>query len=480
MGAAAIGGGEWLLGPAVTAKYGGAVMWLATLSILFQVVYNIEVSRYALYTGEPIFTGKFRCVPGPRFWLGAYLLLDFGAVFPALAAHAATPLAAVLLGGELPRPDEVESHWWLMRILAYVVFIGALIPLVVGGKVYRSLKVVMTMKLILVMGFLVFVAIFFSTAATWKEIFVGFFRFGTLPVGGSETTNIFAALARGDGLPDIDFTTIALLAAFASIAGNGGLGNAIMSNYTRDQGWGMGKRVGAIPSVIGGRKLWLSHVGMVFEPNAESMPRWQGWLRHVRRDQLAIWMPACFLGMALPAMLSIQFLQRGTEANNWAVAGMTADGVATHVAEAWGAGLGVIFWYLTMLCGFLVLAPSMAVAADNIIRRWVDIFWTSSPKLRKWDPHQIRWLYFGVVAGYASLGLVGLSVAPPLTLLTIAANLGNFALGISCFHALAVNVFLLPKELRPGWIIRSAMLCAGVFFIGLASISALRALGWVG
>src|SRR4051794_27597043 len=57
MGAAAIGGGEWLTGPTVTAQFGGALLWLCTLSILGQVIYNVEVSRYALYCGEPIFTG---------------------------------------------------------------------------------------------------------------------------------------------------------------------------------------------------------------------------------------------------------------------------------------------------------------------------------------------------------------------------------------------------------------------------------------
>ena len=50
-----------------------ALMWLATLSILGQVIYNLEISRYTLYTGEPIFTGKFRTLPGPHFWLFVYL-----------------------------------------------------------------------------------------------------------------------------------------------------------------------------------------------------------------------------------------------------------------------------------------------------------------------------------------------------------------------------------------------------------------------
>src|SRR3984885_1400372 len=103
-GGAAIGGGEWLMGPVVTARFGGSLLWLATLSIVGQVIYNIEISRYTLYTGEPIFTGKFRTLPGPQFWLIVYLILVFGSVFPYLAANAATPLAAVLLG-EMPNPD---------------------------------------------------------------------------------------------------------------------------------------------------------------------------------------------------------------------------------------------------------------------------------------------------------------------------------------------------------------------------------------
>lgn len=133
LGGSSIGGGEWLMGPAVTAKYGGALMWLATLSIVGQVFYNMEVSRYTLYTGEPIFTGKFRLLPGPKFWIVLYLILDFGTVFPYLAANAATPLASVLLGGELPNPEQNDMHWWLLRLLGYLIFLVALVPLVMGG-----------------------------------------------------------------------------------------------------------------------------------------------------------------------------------------------------------------------------------------------------------------------------------------------------------------------------------------------------------
>ena len=48
-----IGGGEWLVGPEVTARYGGGLMWIATVAIVLQVFYNMECARYALYCGEP-------------------------------------------------------------------------------------------------------------------------------------------------------------------------------------------------------------------------------------------------------------------------------------------------------------------------------------------------------------------------------------------------------------------------------------------
>src|SRR5215212_3722724 len=123
MSASAIGGGEWLLGPTVTARYGGAMLWLATHSIVFQALYNIEISRYTLYCGEPIFSGKFRTLPGPMFWICLYLLFDFSTIFPYLAANAATPIQVLLLGGKLPDPDHLRSHWFLAKGTATVILL---------------------------------------------------------------------------------------------------------------------------------------------------------------------------------------------------------------------------------------------------------------------------------------------------------------------------------------------------------------------
>lgn len=555
MGGAAIGGGEWLTGPLVTARFGGALLWLATLSIVFQVFYNLEISRYTLYCGEPIFTGKFRTLPGPRFWLAVYLLLDIGAIFPYLSASAATPVFA-LAAGRMPDPrsQQAVAHILglgltdrtLLNILGCAIFLLCMLPLIFGGKIYNSLKTVMSFKIVTVFGFLLLLAFCFSDANTWREIFSGFTRFGNVPIvrgedlngngrldpgedwdgdghldvaeerfvptidkdgdgtketyadidgdgkpdkfrdadhdgicDGDNIDNFFLSLWQGRGFPIVNLSMVSLLCAMVAISGQGGLSNTPLSNYTRDQGWGMGHHVGAIPSVVGGHHLQLSHVGCVFKVTPETLRRWQRWYRHVMRDQLVVWMPACFIGLGLPSMLSVQFLRRGTEADTWTAAGMTANSVGEHVGLAWGPSIGHAFTLMTLFCGFLVLAPTVSSTADGVIRRWLDVFWTSSARLRKVDPRHIGKLYFTVLCCYTVFSLVMLLFVPGGLLLKIATNIFNYALGFSCWHALAVNLTLLPRELRPGWFVRIGMFMGGAFFLLIAGLTTYTALAGV-
>jgi len=53
----------------------------------------------------------------------------------------------------------------------------------------------------------------------------------------------------------------------------------------------------------------------------------------------------------------------------------------------------------------------------------------------------------------------------------VAANVNNFALGLSCLHTLAVNTKLLPSELRPGRASRWALGASGVYFLSLAALT---------
>ena len=49
----ASGSGEWLIGPAAFVQYGLALLWVTTVAVFFQTVFNTELVRYTLYTCEP-------------------------------------------------------------------------------------------------------------------------------------------------------------------------------------------------------------------------------------------------------------------------------------------------------------------------------------------------------------------------------------------------------------------------------------------
>ena len=76
-----IGSGEFLLGPAIFVKHGLTLLWVTLVAILLQTVFNTEVMRYTLATGEPVFTGFMRTRPRASFWAWLYVilyLLQFG------------------------------------------------------------------------------------------------------------------------------------------------------------------------------------------------------------------------------------------------------------------------------------------------------------------------------------------------------------------------------------------------------------------
>ena len=278
---------------------------------------------------------------------------------------------------------------------------------------------------------------------------------------GSETGNLLTYFFKHGQLPDLDWS---LLAAFFAIAGAGGMANSLFSNYARDKGWGMGGKTGAIPSAIGGRTITLSHVGKVFRLSPENVARWRGWIRYIVTDQTAVWITACFIGMALPCMLSIEFIRNAPVAGD-RVAAMTADGISSAY-PAYGA----VLWPLTLLCGFLVLAPGSTFSADSLARRWTDIIWVVNPRVKKMKGNQVKYIYYGILVAYIIWGTFALTLFDPLTLAKYGAGIGNLALGVSAVHTLYVNRKFLPPEMRPGWFMQLGLAMCAIAFLSIAAL----------
>jgi hypothetical protein len=470
-----IGGGEWLLGPEVTAKYGGGLMWIATIAIVLQVFYNLECGRYALYCGEPVFTGFMRMAPGPGFWMSFMLLLNASALIPGLSTHGAAIIASLILD----RPPG-EGDRALVMGLAYACLIGVALPVLVGGKVYNMLQAVMTAKVLFILGFCLTVGIFFVSAENWWNVFSGFARFGNVPIkdaAGKETVvNAFQHRVEYGEWPVVALANIAALGAFAGYAGGGGLSNSTYSNFVRDRGWGMGSRVGAIASAIGGKNVTLSHVGKSFPVTADNLRKWSGWWRYIITDQVFIWMPGCFMGMALPALMSIEFAPHSTILSKvgqieWAQAIITADGMRNAVGLSPAVTQGL--WIVCLFAGLAVMLPSQMSIVDDLSRRWTDGIWTASRRVREtFRPDQVKWIYYSILGGYVLWSLFiaflfsRLGTVRQMTV--ILANLNNVAIGLTALQLLWINHRLLPREVRPRWYHSLGLVLCSVFYLGLS------------
>src|SRR5918993_1318366 len=260
MAATSIGGGEWLVGPAAAVKYSSSIFLIATIAIGLQVIFNLEAIRYTLYTGEPIYGGIMRLKPGAKFWAGFYTFLGFFQLgWPALAGSAAATLFGAWMGRMPGAPDQGAQAW-----IASALIIAVVAVLSFGGTIERMLEYFAWTMLAVVFLFLIAVNIAFVPLPHWWQTFTGFFSFSGVP-------------------QPIDW---ALIGALAATAGSGGLGNLTVTNWIRDKGFGMGAKVGAIPSAVGGVQIQLSHVGTVFPATGANLTRWAEWMRYVHVDQI--------------------------------------------------------------------------------------------------------------------------------------------------------------------------------------------------
>ena len=167
--------------------------------------------------------------------------------------------------------------------------------------------------------------------------------------------------------------------------------------------------------------------------------------------------------MALPSLLSLEFIP-GAQVEGHAAAAMTARGIANSYGE--------VFWYLTLLMGFIVLAPGQMSDIDGIVRRWTDVIWTGSQRARKMKGHQVRNVYYSILLCYVAWGLIALRLTPnPLVLAIVTGSLRNIGLGITSLHSLYINHHLLPRNLRPPWYLQAGLVAAFFFFMGISSIA---------
>jgi hypothetical protein len=446
---AAIGSGEFLLGPAVFVRHGLSLLWVTTVAVFLQTVFNTELMRYTVATGEPAFTGFMRTRPSATLWAWVYSVLYFLQIgWPAFAANAAG--AIFFLGvRRLPGPADAGTVYWV-GVATFLACVGVLL---VGRRIERTLELLNWVLVACILGSFLVLAVLFVAPRTWLAGVAGL-------VGVDAASGAFALLPAG-----VDYV---LLAALVAYSGQGGVGNITLSNWARDKGYGMGGRAGYIPAAVGGKKVHLAHTGFIFAPDAEAMRRWRGWWRVVRADQWGVFFTGAILGMALPALLYVTFLPAGAD--------IRGPGISAALADRVGAQAGPLLAGTIAFLGAWILFKTQLDNVEGMTRAITDMLWTGSRRVRGWRGGDVRAVYYAVLAAIVLWGVVALRMATPIVLLQLGANVAGVVFIVASLHLLYVNTRLLPPALRPPpW--RRATLVATALFYGYFVGRSLLSLG---
>ncbi|HET9910691.1 MAG TPA: Nramp family divalent metal transporter [Anaerolineales bacterium] len=434
---ATIGSGEWLLGPATFVRYGLSLLWVTTVAIFLQTVFNTELLRYTMYTGEPGLTGFMRLKPGSTFWAWLYAFFFFFQVgWPGWAGSSAGAIFYLFVGRLSGHADSSLVYW-----IGVGTFLVCILILLFGRRIERTLEILNWILVFFILSGLALLCLAFTSPEKWGEALAGFAGFST-------RAERFIFIPQG-----ADWF---LLSAFAAYSGAGGVVNLMVSSWARDKGLGMAGQVGFIPAVIGARKVSLAHIGIRFDVTPKSLTVWKQWWRVAQMDQWLIFCVGSILGMALPAILYTSFIEPGRDIRSVAIAAELANAMSTR-------GIAV-FAYLVALIGAWVLFKTQLDIVEGMVRSITDILWTGSKRLHKMTSGDVRYVYYTILAVIVVWGVLALRLTQPIVLLQLGANMAGLVFVVSALQILHINTTLLPVELRPPLWRRLALILMAVFY----------------
>ncbi len=438
--AGSIGGGEWIVGPLTTVRYGTGILWVATVGIFLQMIFNLEAIRYTLYTGEPILTGIMRLRPGRWVWGPFYIAAGtLQLATPALALGCANVL---FTAGKGALPDPGGTDRGVLLALSLGVLALTVVLLQCGKSIERMLERLSWAMVIFIFVFLIAANVLFVPADIWLRTAVGFVSPGYLPA-------------------NMDWV---LLGVFAATAGSGGLGNLAVSNLVRDKGLGMAQWSGSIGGMLSDDSSEVRPIGQVFAVNAVSLERWHTWWKYLLVDQSILWALGCVAGMFLNVNLAQAIVSPGdVPADNAAGAFQ-----ARYMAEKMWSG----FWFLALLNGFWILFSTQLGNTDCLTRICTDTLWAGWPAVRR---QRARRVYLILLMLFAAWGVVTLVKGDSaLALFKILGLLASPILAVGAIQILLVNTTFLPVQLRPPLWRRVCLISCGLAY-GILAIVSLRA-----
>ncbi|MGQ0630559.1 MAG: Nramp family divalent metal transporter [Sporichthyaceae bacterium] len=425
----AIGGGEWLLGPLTVGQFGFiGIGWIITVAAVLQTIYNVELGRYVIATGEVPVVGFARVPPGRLLWVPLSLFAIFFAFILGGWAKAAAKGLFALVEGRVATPADSGR----VNLLTFALLGAVLVLTLTFRRITRGMELINATLITVQLSFLLILCILVVPASVWWEGVRGLVT-PAMPPDGVSATNLGA------------------LAGFTALAA--GLNWFFMSHY-RDKGYGMGHRVGALTGVRGGR-CTVRTVGFAFPDNELNAARWTRWMRLLRLDMYGVFLPGAIIGMLLPTILMFHLAaSSGTSP--------TAANVDTFAATVLGAEYGRWLFYATLFIGFLIFFDTQLGIFEALVRNATDAA-NISPALNRASGGDLRRFYFPfMVVLLVTIGYIT-TLTQPATLIQYSANVANAGALIFPFAIMYLNSKL-PRPARPPKWVYGALVANTLFF----------------
>ncbi|MCI2422612.1 Nramp family divalent metal transporter [Saccharopolyspora sp. K220] len=429
--ATAIGSGEVILWPYITAQIGFVFMWAAVAGFGIQFFLNMEIERYTLATGESAITGFTRYWK-PWWWLFIVfaLLQNF---WPGWATGASTTVSFALgLGEDAPV---------VPITIAALVAIG--ITLTLSPVVYQWVEKIQGVLVALIMLFVIVAIPVATTGDAWSALFT-------------------------QGVGDIGFPigyeglSVAVLLGALAFAGAGGANNLVQSNYIRDKRMGMGQRMPRIVSPITGHEEARPSLGYMVPTDDENMRRWRGWWRVANWEQFITFFVIGVLSLIILSVLAYSTLPVG-QVQQEDLAFLLLEGQVLQGSVApW---FGTAFWAAATVALFStnlgIIDYTCRLIADQLkINALSDSQFWSESKI------YAAFVWLMIIVGSLIL-IVG--VDQPFVLVVISSSIAGVQMFIYSGLLMMLNRKALPKELKIGWT-RLAVLAVSFLFFGFLSV----------
>ena len=452
----ALGSGEFILWPYITYRSGFVFFWACIVGVTLQFFINMEISRWALATGESAVAGFCRL---GRIWGWVFLFLTvIPHMVPAWAKGGAELVSHLAFGDHQKHSEYVA--------IGGLLLCGLILTL--GPVVYRTVE---RMQLILV-SLIMFMVIALAILLVRPDAVMAQAK-GIMNVGGTPPADA--------GLD------VAMLLGALAFAGAGGALNLGQSNYIKDKGYGMGKYVGRITSPVTGEEEAISETGYLFRQTESNIERFRSWWRKANTEHFLSFFITCLLCLVLLSLIcySVFYDAQGVRKND----DYSKNNIEFVVGQSQaisGGTLGEFGRVAFLLMGVAILFTTEFGILDVATRISTDLIkvnWLRSS--RTWSESRLYFLILWITIGSGSLILLigNDTVQNSLSLFKFVSALNGGVMALYCITLLYINKRFLPPAARMNaW--RTIMMLIATGFFGFFAVWAskiqIEKLNWLG